>query len=568
MSEELKTYPVALPVKQLLLCHPEYSPAQMCRHGDLYAGGQAFESRKHLYLRTKAIENNGPSGQAYRRARLDCAAYTPHVSGVIDNLTGAALQAPPTIDVVDHNDERAKYWTDLVTNCDGRGRDLRSTACTRLRQLMVHKRAYWLLERPSLNEGNDLAAVKKSGSLDVRIRELNACDVDDWECDDDGNLLWVRIHAVECTRHGISPMDQERHTWTFIDSTHIVEYEATRKAKAKTWEKDATARRLEPRKHGIGALPVIRIEVDDGFWVMDRLESTILAFFNREASREFALDMGALNLPIIKTEKDVASIVMSEMAALKLNPVDSFEFASPNTQVYQALKEDCEYLLGNMYSAIHAMALRAASQQENARQSGVAKYRDQGPMEVLLSLFAAPLKDALEKSVRIIAKLRNEEALKPAVKGLDRFDVQSTENELNKTKSFVDISGQFEPAKRYALAELFTKVFPGAPSEVKAEVGRAAKEQQPQPSAFIDVVGKLPLALQQLALARQRFIETGDTARAEKVGRKMDELLAGLALDDAPAAPSVPAPNTAIRNVKTQEPQGFGKAQTQMSYTR
>jgi len=38
-------------------------------------------------------------------------------------------------------------------------------------------------------------------------------------------------------------------------------------------------------------------------------------------------------------------------------------------------------------------------------------------------------------------------------------------------------------------------------------------------------IGKIPLALQQLALARMRADETGDTQLSKQLGNKMDELL-------------------------------------------
>jgi len=41
-------------------------------------------------------------------------------------------------------------------------------------------------------------------------------------------------------------------------------------------------------------------------------------------------------------------------------------------------------------------------------------------------------------------------------------------------------------------------------------------------------LGKIPLALQQLALARMRADEAGDTALSKSIGDKMDELLASI----------------------------------------
>ena len=43
-----------------------------------------------------------------------------------------------------------------------------------------------------------------------------------------------------------------------------------------------------------------------------------------------------------------------------------------------------------------------------------------------------------------------------------------------------------------------------------------------------DRLGKIPLAIQQLTLGQSRLVEVGDTARAAKLGLKIDELVAQL----------------------------------------
>lgn len=43
-----------------------------------------------------------------------------------------------------------------------------------------------------------------------------------------------------------------------------------------------------------------------------------------------------------------------------------------------------------------------------------------------------------------------------------------------------------------------------------------------------DSTGKIPLALQQLALARTRAQESGDSALAKIIGDKMEELIANI----------------------------------------
>lgn len=60
-----------------------------------------------------------------------------------------------------------------------------------------------------------------------------------------------------------------------------------------------------------------------------------------------------------------------------------------------------------------------------------------------------------------------------------------------------------------------------------ARAANAADEKaQASAPADADSIGKIPLALQQLALAKQRALQDGDEGMADKINSKMDELLA------------------------------------------
>lgn len=61
----------------------------------------------------------------------------------------------------------------------------------------------------------------------------------------------------------------------------------------------------------------------------------------------------------------------------------------------------------------------------------------------------------------------------------------------------------------------------------------AATQQQPNsnPTATSDRLGKIPLSIQQLALARTRALEAKDSGLANEIGDKITELLNGLKIE-------------------------------------
>lgn len=503
--------PQSMPCKDLCAVHPEYNAGRMQQHEDFYRGGDQFEANKEKYLRRRAIEST-PGGDAWRKARLACAYYTPHVGGIIDQLVAASTQAAPVIHTNGNGDNRNDYWYRLARNADGRGRDLATIVRVLLTSMFVHKRGYLAIDFPKPNEQASpytLADQKRLGELDARLCAIEPREVTDWEHDETGCLAWVKTHSVDMARSTeYGPRDKERHTWTIYTADTVSEYVAECKPKTVFTDKDfATC--ISSQSHRLNAVPIITVEAPHGLWVMDRLMSTAMAFFNREASREFALDTGALSVPVIKTSRgDLSNLVMSEMAAIKLEVDDSFEFASPNVGIFQALKDDCDYLLQNLYSAIQALAWRAAAQQENARQSGVAKYRDNAPLEVLLGAFAAPLIDALERAVALIANMRSEQDLTPWVGGLDSFDVQATELEINRTQAFCAVIGDTLPSaakeakKRLALSYLSD----ATPDVLKAinEESNAKPKEEIQPEGKAETEGKAE-EVKEVSAVRQSY---------------------------------------------------------------
>jgi hypothetical protein len=327
--------------------------------------------------------------------------------------------------------------------------------------------------------------------LDADISGLNACCVDDWEEDEDERLLWVRTHRITKTRsRQYGPTDLEVHTWTYITPDWIAEYQATRKIDQKVWPKDALAFRIA-LKPGCGFLPVIPIKVPSGMWVMNRLFPIALSLFNREASEDYALDSSAFALPVVKTKKDLKSIVGSEVSVLKLDPEDSFEWATPPSDHFTALADSAERKKEGLFLAVQAMGLQTSSKDSQGRQSGAAKRYDAAMIAVLLSAFAAALRDALEQTVRLIQQVREDDDVTISITGLDRFDVSNVELLLRQVSEFIALPGS-PTAQRWSIQKLSLAMCSDAPADEREKIRTECQqinmtETQPKPGNPIRV---------------------------------------------------------------------------------
>ncbi len=462
-------------IADLEATHAEYNPIVLDNlraldaYSDFYYGGKGFQKRKDSYLRRRPIESQ-PGAESYRQNRLASAYITPHAGGIGDNLCGTALQIPPTIDVKSGPEEkRAKYWRNLNSNLDGLGSDTRSVAWALLCSLVIHKRAYIVVNFP------------KDGGNDATFNCLTARDVDDWQKDEDGKYLWIRSHCVDLVRSGgeYGPQDTERHTWTFYTATDTQEFTADRKI-GESWPKEATATAGAKVPHGLGVCPVFPVEVEDKFWVMDRLFSTAHAYFNREASRSFAIDTGAHVLPVLKSNKDTSNLVVASGFCIKIAPEDNFGWAGPDAGIYAALKDDCDYLLSNLYSALNQMALTAAGMAGNPRQSGTAKSADASAIKAFLSLLCSPIMRAFRNAFKAVQIYRGEEDLDIDVHGMSNFDVQSIELEINRCLTFVAIPGMPPTAKKESLRRAIRAYLPDISGEDKEDINEEL-DNPPEP---------------------------------------------------------------------------------------
>jgi hypothetical protein len=444
-------------VKELLVTHEDYKPSQMQKHQDFYEGGDKFTKNKDKYLFYRMYERQpGPGPQAMRAARLQSASYTPHAAGLINFFVSAIMQAEPGI-LATGPKEKVEYYHSLNTNIDGKGQDLPALVNTRLLQMMLHHRAYFAVKFPKPNEEYvDLNSQRMAGVLDAQIYGKDAVDIDDWECAD-GKVIWFRTHCVEWVRSSsFGPRDREKHTWAYITDASIQEYIAYRSkedADKDQWPEDAEAVAQELQAHELKALPIVPIELPAGLHIMNAMFPVALSLFNREASEDFALDSSAYALPVVYTKKELNAVVASELAMFKLDPTDKFEWAVPTSSHFTALASSASVKRENLFLAVQAVSIQAATKDSSGRSSGVAKHHDLSMLSTLLSAFASALKDALEKTLAAIRNARGDDDVKLEVTGLDNFDVASLELLLKTTQIFCKLPAS-ETAKKHALGRV------------------------------------------------------------------------------------------------------------------
>lgn len=190
--------------------------------------------------------------------------------------------------------------------------------------------------------------------------------------------------------------------------------------------------------------------------------------------------------------------------------------------MYQDKYVDCEIHYGRKLNLRDENTL--LDEIKKAKESGSSYYHIKTLCEELIYTRHAKSPVDLERNI-----LLNE--LEPLV-GFTFSEVDGSANLSESTKylkqNFVDLISQFE--EEYGAIEAYEKNKQNKEriKSIKEKLTgyvTAASKQQPANSSGLDELGKLPLALQQLALARERARAASDTDLVASLGSKMDELL-------------------------------------------
>lgn len=416
-------FPPVIPVKDLEFYNKDYNFKTIEKHKALYKGGECFHKIAKQFLAMREIEKLHPN--EYQK-RIDRTAYIPHAA-VIDFLVSSIFKEEPTVE------GPSEYWESLNADADGDGTDLAMLARHLLLDALLHGRS-WL----EVYFGEDYLPdndtdVDKENKLDARLQVVPCELVDDWGDD------FSRIHTA-CEERDLiwGPFTRKVERWNFLTDNAIARYEHV-KDNNPTIPSDNNAKLVSLESHDLGICPLIKLKISHpGMWVMNRIDQLLVQMYNRESALQYSLDQGCYSLLVLNLNNTLINqVYASEVSALKLGVGEDAKFINPSTSIYDAAMKDLDRTRTELARAIHGLSLEAGAKTQAPRATGVATKIQQGPMDALLSSFAAPVKDTLLKAFTAIALVRGEDPSKVILHGMDEFsgveEVSSPDGESEDT---------------------------------------------------------------------------------------------------------------------------------------
>jgi hypothetical protein len=436
--------------------HPEYAARKLMwrQYQDLYAGGERLRLNAAQYL----MRRNREPAQVYQE-RLERVFYENYVGSGIDWYAATLMRREPALLFEGASESARAFYATFADDCDLKGTSLAEFFRRRLVEALVFGASYVVVDFPRA-DGPWLTRADEdaSGRSRAYLTEYSAEEVINWNQDETGALEWVVIRTSCLQQSQPSDAQWERETrWIYYDREN---YQIYRK----------TGERGQPEligegRHGLAALrrvPVFRMQVSDGLWLMNKAALLQLEHFNKSNALSWALTMGLFATPVVYSDREWNQIV-GESYYIQLGSGDRFGWTEPEGKVYQIAADNLVRLKDEIYRVCYLM--NQAGPASDAR-SGISKQRDFSVTNEVLKGYGALVKETLRHVLAAIAEARQDE-VSIEVSGLDEFDIEDFSNELDDAKKLLDLGIASETLRKQVYKKLALKYLCDARQEVK-----------------------------------------------------------------------------------------------------
>lgn len=434
--------------------HPTYDADTWRRYDALYRGGEAFRARIQDFL----PRNPSEPAEVYA-ARQAEAHFTGYAGPICDWFAAKLCSASMVVRSSGGADD--DFYAQWKEDVDGAGTDLIDFIRTRFTAALVKGRAWWRVELPD----DDAPAPATRAQWEQRgLGNATLVDVDneqvlDFETDARGALLWAIVHSYETPRdnpHADRATVRER--WQIIDREQIetwgVDY-------ALTEPRPEDAKLISAKPHGFQRVPLVRLgfvgtrgvkvksggrrllSLDsgslEGFWLMRRLADPQVAHFRNSAALDWSIKRTCYAMPIFKLEDDERPPTMGIGYYIKIGVNESAEWIAPPTAHLTVLADRCEHLQQEVYRVANQMAQGVNNNAAAVGRSGESKQADAQSTEVVLRVYGALCREAIEATYSLLSEGRGEQT-EWSIEGFDVFSVGDAQGAIAAIQSVETLS--------------------------------------------------------------------------------------------------------------------------------
>lgn len=429
--------------------------------------------------------------QAIYQLRLKEASYRPYVGQIVRAYAGTLFASHYAIrcKVDGEPVELDPFYSSLKEDCDGQGTDLTNFFKDRFRSALVTCASFWVVEMPrgtAQDAGMTEDEWTAQGRDRARLRALDACNVLDWEADDDGGFAWVKVHDRMMRRADPSAPTMVVDTWRIYYPDRVdvyrIEYLPKKPPKATT-----VVPKVESYDHGCSRVPVLCMRLNDGLWLLDAASDAQVEHFRLSAALGWILRRGAYPLGIFKLNDGAEPPTTGPGLGVILGKEESFGWAEPSGGTLAQLREEIKAQKDEIYRVSQQMSMSADSSASSLGRSGLSKMADAEATNACLRDYAAFAREAIEATFELISNARGDFDLTFSIEGLSTFNSQDIETIIDAAKSAKEFgieneSDTFRVEAHCRIAEL---VLPSdASQETKDTIREEIRKSKPLASSI------------------------------------------------------------------------------------
>lgn len=398
-------------VKQLNQRHPEYLQAVMETHQDLYQGGAAFRSHIDRYMPKAFMEES-----SVYRERLERAVYENHCAPIIDQWVALVFEAGVGLAGAVSADDVA-----FLADVDRQGTDLATFFRDRLTQALIARASYVLVDLPSWTGEQplrDRAEARAAGVMPYLV-PVNGLQVLDWNENSQGQLESAMIYTERSHRSGPESGRGVRCTWTWYSLEGWKRWELTCSPGQPLMD-DLDVPLMAEGLNPLNRLPLVRLALPAGLWLMQLLAEPALGYFNADNALGWSLYKSAFATLVLQTDLGAEGVRLRPGGYLGLERDDKYGYLEPSGRSFDAIDRYMQRRLEGLYRITKLMALGVANDSSRARASGEAKKTDLDATAKLLTAFGNRVRESIQACLNLVAELAGRASVQ--VRGLEHYE--------------------------------------------------------------------------------------------------------------------------------------------------
>ncbi len=444
--------------------HPEHKVkrAMWRRYRDLYAGGEQMSNNAAEYLLPRSKEPL----EIYSE-RLRQVFYQNYIGSIVDWYAATVFRREPLLTIDGPNVTGRGFFNEFIDDCDLKGTNFADLLKRQFVEALIGGASYLLVDfprtvKPAVNRAEEDAR----GVSRAYLVPYSAEDIINWSLDERGMFEWVVLRTESLRKDSIEDEQWRKETrWTYYDKTDFRVY---RQLQTDTGE--APIELLDTGRHGLaslGRVPLFRMEVPEGLWLLNRAGSIQLEHFNKSNALSWALSMGLFAMPVIYSDRQWNQMV-GESYFIQLGPDDKFGWTEPEGRVYEIAAANLSRLQDEIYRVCYVTQMGSDSS-SSARQSGLSKLRDFSITQEVLRAYGDSVKDMARRILRTIETVRKDELIVD-VSGMDEFDIGDFGTELENAQALLGLGIQSATLSTQVKKKLALKYLSDVRQDIKDRI--------------------------------------------------------------------------------------------------